>query len=677
MKHRIIPFLALALLYVTATAQGEWKWAHYWTGQDGNSPGDYYNKIINTAFDDEGNIYVYGTMGGSAAFDGNTFAFSSDAEVLNGHMRPSLLAKFDTTGNMQWYKVVKCSHSEAVPLWMEVVDDKVFVSGDCSIYGSNANAWLYYMDTLITKYQISSIPQNIQKPPFAFGHWTWFAQFDLNGNLLDNHFAQTFSRESLYGNRLVGSLTNSVLPTPCHTDNDGNYYIFTPIQYYGVESAPYTIVVDGDSDKTYDIYLPGNADPSCTQSCLNNAMLYKFSPDGDLLFAKTLVDSTDGIAPSYNICDTINRYFYTYFKGMSFDEDDNMYVSGYVRLAQHLNGQGGELHEYPVHIWWDSTHCLTINDISSAAYCNFIIKYDTSGNVVWCNQAYTRVASSDIFAQTHFYGSSVHDNSVFVCGDAEDLFNAVSVIYFNNDTDDFIDRFAPEQQTRGFYVEFDRNNGSYVRHSIIPNNTLSVLGQNSFAKPAVSNNQIVISASVDFSDKKFGLARWCTSGDFIDYTPITSFPDQMIGTGPTILNDNGFVIVSPQIKGSIAFSEDVVVNGDAEHSNAVFALYHDPRFAQPFVPDDTVGIDDYYRNRESDIYLYPNPTHGTTTVCGYMYGYQNIELYDLQGRKLGDLVGNGSQIPTLDLTPYPAGTYLVKINFARGVSVTRKVVKME
>ena len=60
-----------------------------------------------------------------------------------------------------------------------------------------------------------------------------------------------------------------------------------------------------------------------------------------------------------------------------------------------------------------------------------------------------------------------------------------------------------------------------------------------------------------------------------------------------------------------------------------------------------------------------------------MYGYQNIELYDLQGRKLGDLVGNGSQIPTLDLSPYPAGIYLVKINFARGVSVTRKVVKGE
>ena len=150
-----------------------------------------------------------------------------------------------------------------------------------------------------------------------------------------------------------------------------------------------------------------------------------------------------------------------------------------------------------------------------------------------------------------------------------------------------------------------------------------------------------------------------------------------MGVGTTIMNNQGYVLFSIPIKGNIAFSENVVVNGDAEHSNAVFALYHDPRFAQPFVPDDTVGIDDYYRNRESDIYLYPNPTLGTTTVCGYMYGYQNIELYDLQGRKLGNLVENGSQIPTLDLSPYPAGTYLVKINFARGVSVTRKVVKME
>ena len=107
--------------------------------------------------------------------------------------------------------------------------------------------------------------------------------------------------------------------------------------------------------------------------------------------------------------------------------------------------------------------------------------------------------------------------------------------------------------------------------------------------------------------------------------------------------------------------------------------------SQPFVPDDSVGIDEYYQNREREIYLYPNPTDGQTTVCGYMYGYTGIELYDLQGRKLGDLVETrhgtslqsvpSSSLPVIDLSPYPSGTYLVKINFERGVSVVRKVVR--
>ena len=63
MKHRITPFLAFVLLIATATAQGEWKWAHYWTGGDG-SYNDYYNYITNTAFDDEGkNIELYDLQG--------------------------------------------------------------------------------------------------------------------------------------------------------------------------------------------------------------------------------------------------------------------------------------------------------------------------------------------------------------------------------------------------------------------------------------------------------------------------------------------------------------------------------------------------------------------------------------------------------------------------------------
>ncbi|MBR3467312.1 MAG: hypothetical protein IKH15_08855 [Bacteroidales bacterium] len=36
---------------------------------------------------------------------------------------------------------------------------------------------------------------------------------------------------------------------------------------------------------------------------------------------------------------------------------------------------------------------------------------------------------------------------------------------------------------------------------------------------------------------------------------------------------------------------------------------------------------------------------------------------------------HGTSLPEIDLSPYPSGTYLVKINFERGVSVVRKVVR--
>ena len=90
-----------------------------------------------------------------------------------------------------------------------------------------------------------------------------------------------------------------------------------------------------------------------------------------------------------------------------------------------------------------------------------------------------------------------------------------------------------------------------------------------------------------------------------------------------------------------------------------------------------MGIDEYYQNREREIYLYPNPTEGRATVCGYMYGYRSIELLDLQGRKLATLLDSphGTSLPEIDLSPYPSGTYLVKINFERGVSVVRKIVR--
>ena len=99
-------FLLSCFAMPVATAQGEWKWANSWTGTEGN--GNTYNYISNIAFDNDGNIYVWGVMGGDPSFNGQDlqFAYSVDGKLS------SLLAKFDSLGNMLWYKVGPLDGSE-------------------------------------------------------------------------------------------------------------------------------------------------------------------------------------------------------------------------------------------------------------------------------------------------------------------------------------------------------------------------------------------------------------------------------------------------------------------------------------------------------------------------------------------------------------------------------------
>lgn len=78
-----------------------------------------------------------------------------------------------------------------------------------------------------------------------------------------------------------------------------------------------------------------------------------------MLFTKQLIDHSDGIGLS--IGDTMNPLV-PYLYGFSFDEEDNMYLSGFI-----MNPPYESLlvtPQFPAHIYWDSTHCATIYDYS-------------------------------------------------------------------------------------------------------------------------------------------------------------------------------------------------------------------------------------------------------------------------------------------------------------------------
>ena len=682
MKKQILFFaVTIATLFstLTASAQGEWKWAHYWTGGGGNL-NEVFNKITNTAFDEEGNIYVYGTMGGNARLDGEMLMFSSNSDVITTSEHSILLAKFDTSGTMLWYKVIKCQGDYwSIPKWMTVKNDRIYITGITGMW-SDRNYWLYYIDTLITKADVLSLPPSERKPPYKRSRWTFFSQLDLDGNRIEDHFVETYTRQYYEnGNNLVRSVRpictdEYANPTPMHIDNEGNIYLFAQLQYAGNEEDPYTVVIDGDSSKTYDLYLPGSV---CGSSYLNNAMICKFTPDWELAFAKLMVQNTEGIAISWEYGrESINPIYYVYPEWLSYDEEDNMYFSGFVTLG--LSVFGAHLHQYPVRIYFDSLHYATISDQSGTRRVNFIIKYNTDGDILWCNQIYTKGHSdnSEEFSRCDLYGNCYYNNALYLTGRGCSVLDENLGIFF--DSTCTMRLHGPQNISKtnvGFFVRYDATSGNYINYGVVP-----AIEGNSSASPgpvlAVINNRVfALSLYKQFSYDP-AIIQWSTDGNFISHIPYSTGQSKL---GAVNANHNGTLLVDLVAYSPVTFSSDVVANCDNPGgSHAVFALYHNPEWATPFVPDDTVAIDEYYQKRENSIYLYPNPTDGKTAVCGYLWDYQSAELFDLRGRKLAECAAarNFDSGPVFDLTPYPAGTYLVKINFNRGVSVTRKVVRM-
>ena len=95
-------------------------------------------------------------------------------------------------------------------------------------------------------------------------------------SFLLHHFVNALTREYVGGD--IRGEEPLCLPglgcTPVHVDNGGNTYVFTKLFYNGDESDPYTIQIYGDTNRKYDIYLPGTV--NLTQSALYTGMMYKF-----------------------------------------------------------------------------------------------------------------------------------------------------------------------------------------------------------------------------------------------------------------------------------------------------------------------------------------------------------------------------------------------------------------
>jgi len=75
-----------------------------------------------------------------------------------------------------------------------------------------------------------------------------------------------------------------------------------------------------------------------------------------------------------------------------------------------------------------------------------------------------------------------------------------------------------------------------------------------------------------------------------------------------------------------------------------------------------------------NILLYPNPTTGQLTINSEQLTINNVEIFDVFGKKLLSHTVNLTPHTVLDIAHLSAGVYFVKIHTEKG-EVVRKVLK--
>ena len=650
MKNQLSLFVAtLATLFVTltASAQGEWKWANYWTGNDDplNSTNPY-NYVVRTAFDDDGNVYVFGSFGGNATlYDqvGNTH-FSNITSVVASNTQGTALVKFDSLGNYLWGRIIKNSkQGDCRPYDMTLRDGKIVISGHYSFeYSSNEQLW--FLDTLITQQTALSYPLGEYHPPYTFtdGCSSFISFLDLDGNVLENHFVKILSRKQ--ENRLVYPINTGAGACPMCVDSNGDIYIATAITYEGPDTLPWTVVIDEDTARTYDYYLPGHTE----FSGISNMMLFKFSTDFDLLWAKYLVDHTEGVSP-YIPVDSVNPCYTPWVYGLSIDNEDNLYFSGFIMDMWRMD----EYNQYPMHIYWDSIHYATVLDQSTARSLPFIIKYDTDGEVLWANQAYAiNDPSTEVYNFMVWHDNYVDNSGVYLMGQAGSSYGQDPLFYFDNETN-YLPLLPNTYQHASFFVKFDKETGAFNALGKTPGLHTFVA---SSSRPTTINNHFLGLFLYDFSLGSL-LNYFNTNGQFIKADTIICSDANRIA-GKIVANEVGSIVCDFVGYQDMNFGQNITLNfDDHQHSHAVIALRYDPSILEPY-PEDTTGVVSHH-GLNNPVKLYPNPVANTLFIENEDTPIEHVFVLDITGKEIfhQEIFDNRVEI---NVSSLPNGMYMVK-----------------
>jgi hypothetical protein len=345
---KFYPILVLVFISITVNAQTpNWAWAKK-AGNAGNDKGNI------TTTDDLGNIYVTGTYSSpSITFGAFTLTNSGVSDIY--------IVKFDANGNVLWALGVGGTGEEYG--WGTTIDDfgNVYVTGsfasDSITFGSttfiNESSVGYKWDMFIVKYD-------------ANGNVLW-AQ--CNGSVYDDY--ATRPATDAFGNVFVTGYFESpsvTFGTTTLTNTNAGYFDIFIVKYDASGNMLWAKSAGGShwdegtcitTDIFGNVYVAGifyspslsfGADTLTNTFTFNSPDMFivKYDNMGNILWAKGAGNS--GSVLSHNI---------------TIDVSGNVYVIGAYG-------------NYPINFG-----TIVLNNAGSDDI--FIVKYDTTGNVLWAN----------------------------------------------------------------------------------------------------------------------------------------------------------------------------------------------------------------------------------------------------------------------------------------------------
>ncbi len=686
MKKNTLILALLALTTFVVQAQ-HFDWVKSYSGQEPS--GKYWNYIVSSVTDSQGNLYVAGQFANGASVDGqDLLPFSPyGAQTENPN---SCIMKISPQGEIVWRKILHANYGQPSHIYgLQLVGDTALFANVLFALPKENNEYLYFYDTLITKDNVDYL---LYRDSLAStGISTAISVFDLDGNLTENYILHTAYKDSkgklITLDRQTNNDFDSVYianqqfkPGDFHVDNQGNIYFGHlatdalwlhcdtceyQLQCYNLENGLISEVVVMVNGRQRFFHAPVSH-PSAT-----NYRLFKFSPHfNDMLACRYIFDESNS---------SWSYWGYEGERNLTTDNDNN------VLLLCNISSDIGILP-------------LSGNTTLSVSLDNYIegmvIKFDDELMPLSVTELNIGSSEPGLSMTNNMFNQCIFEpdsNSIIILGTIARIPQDYGYpVFYGQESLDIQDNCA-------WFVKIDNQTGALQSYGYVPSSSKTTFLTHHLRLQSIAQKNRIIThvgykeniqtgdSSISIAPNRFGAGLYICDydGNYIDFIDYGIDATSVLLSGCLSLHDSILYIM-----GGSPFHLSLAGTPLSPTGNSVayIAKYVDTAFMTPYIydaPIDTtdVGIPNIHHS-SFNIQIYPNPFRQRVTIESSESLSETAWLTDLTGRRESvRLTAEGTGRYTMDIsntqTFKQSGnqTILLTLTTASGETHTVKLIK--